>query len=159
MCNLRKILRTRVAVGLCWVGFSDLLKIFWNYCILLFFFLLLLFISCYCDNCIDMHYIGRGAPHGFTSSTHNGVEDPSYTGVMKKPFSPTHFLTYFASNFICVDIDEIMKWTFPCILCNAIGCWLVTHLVNGSEFKGDFITISINKMSCASISLRSGWMT
>ena len=124
-----------------------------------FLFLLLLFMQCYCDNCIDMHYIGRGAPHGFTSSPHNGIEDPSYPGVMKKPFSPNHFLTYFASNFICVDIDEITKLTFPCILCNAIECWLVTHLVNGSIFKGDFITISINKMSCASITLRSGWMT
>ena len=29
---------------------------------------------------IHMHFIGRGAPHGFTSSPHNGVEDPSYPG-------------------------------------------------------------------------------
>ena len=31
-------------------------------------------------DCIDVHYIGRGAPNGFTSSPHNGVEDSSYPG-------------------------------------------------------------------------------
>ena len=122
MCNLRKILRTRVAVGLCWVGFSDLLKIFWNYCILLyiFFFLLLLF-NLYsvkhCHKCIDMHYIGRGAPHGFASSPHNGVENPSYPGPLVGVWWRSHFppltflLTLLPTSFVLTSM-KLWNWHF-----------------------------------------------